>query len=87
MRDWLNAIFTFIGAASLSDLEYAAIDTSKLTLLTYNQAAYDALSAVLATRDSVSTMQARLIGIFAAKGFTVSPADTGKTNIYLGSAL
>lgn len=87
MRDWLNAILAFIGTSSLTDLEYAAIDISKLTLQTYNQAAYDALSGVLSVRENVSTMQTRLIGFFAAKGFTVSPASTGKSNIFLGDAL
>jgi len=87
MRDWLNAILAFIGTSSLTDLEYAAINIDLLTVQTYNQAAYDALSGVLSVRENVSTMQARLIGFFAAKGLTVSPAATGKSNIYLGDAL
>ncbi len=87
MRDWLNAIFAFIGAVSLSDVEYAAIDTTKLTIQTYNQPAYDALAAVLVTRDGVSTMQERLLAFFKAKGLDAVPAATGKSNIYLGDVL
>lgn len=87
MRDWLNAILAFIGTSSLTDGEYAGIDTSLLTLNTYNQAAYDALATVLDSRDAVSTMQDRLVGFFKAKGVDVAEADTAKSNIYLGSVL
>lgn len=87
MRDWLNAILVFIGSASLSDLEYAAIDISKLEVQVYNQAAYDALSAVLVARETVSTMQKRLEGFFTAKGLNVVTAQTGKSNIFLGDSL
>lgn len=87
MRDWLNAIFSFIGTSSLTDVEYASIDTSLLTLQTYNQAAYDALAAVLNSRESASTMQKRLIAFFGAKGLEVASLDTAKSNIYLGSVL
>lgn len=87
MRDWLNAIFAFIGTSSLTDPEYAGIDTSLLTVNTYNQAAYDALAAVLTGRDAVSTMQDRLVAFFKAKGLDVAALDTAQSNIYLGSVL
>lgn len=87
MRDWLNAILAFIGTSSLTDLEYAAIDTDLLTLNTYNQAAYDAEAAVLTSREAVSTMQDRLIAFFKAKGLDVAAVSTAKSNIYLGSVL
>lgn len=86
MRDWLNAILAFIGTSSLTDGEYGGIDTDLLTLNTYNQAAYDALAAVLVTRGSAGNMDQRLIAFFSAKGVSVA-ADTASSNIYLGSVL
>ncbi len=87
MRDWLNAIFSFIGTTSLTDAEYNGINFVNITLQTYNQAAYDELSKVLLAREAVSDMQKRLLGVFTAKGATIAPAVTAKTNIYLGDAL
>lgn len=87
MRDWLNAILIFIGTSTLTDLEYAAIDTDLLTLNTYNQAAYDALAAVLDSREAVSTLQDRLVAFFEAKGVSVAEADTAKSEIYLGGVI
>jgi hypothetical protein len=88
MRDWLNAIFTFIGTSSLTDPEYASINFLNLEVNNYNQAAYDELSKVLEGRENVSTMQARLVGVFHAKGLTgLAVASTGSSEIYLGSVL
>lgn len=87
MRDWLNAILVFIGTTSLTDEEYDSINFLNLTTNVYNQAAYDELSAVLLTRESVSTMQARLLGVFTAKGASIEGAVTAKTNIYIGDVL
>lgn len=87
MRDWLNAILAFISVESLTDGEYSGIDTSALTLNTYNQAAYDALAEVLEAREAISTVQEKLVAFFKAKGLDVEENDTGKSNIYLGDAL
>lgn len=88
MRDWLNAILIFIGAPSLTDDEYNSINFLHLETSVYNQAAYDELSKVLAEREDVSTMQSRLSGFFRAKGLdTLSPADTGKSQILVGCPL
>lgn len=87
MRDWLNAILGFIGTSSLTDVEYNSINFLNLTTNVYNQAAYDELSKVIATRDGVSTLQGKLVGFFTAKGLAVSPAVTGNSKIYLGSVL
>jgi hypothetical protein len=87
MRDWLNAIFTFIGTSSLTDEEYAGINFVDMVALTYNQAAYDQLALVLEAREAVSDLQQRLVGIFNAKGVDVKAHSTAKTNIYLGDAL
>lgn len=87
MRDWLNAILGFISASSLTDEEYDSINFVNLEVQVYNQAAYDQLATVLKLRESVSSVQDRLIAFFQAKGTAVTPATTGKSNIYIGSAL
>lgn len=87
MRDWLNAIFTFIGTSSLTDQEYNGMNFVDMVAQTYNQAAYDNLSAVLLARESASTMQSRLVGVFKAKGADIKELEIAKTNIYLGDAL
>lgn len=87
MRDWLNAILTFIGTTSLTDVEYSSIDQTGMVSMTYNQEAYDQLSAILVSRENVSTMQDRLIGFFKAKGFDVAAANTASSEIYFGDVL
>lgn len=87
MRDWLNAILGFIGTTSLTDEEYQSMNLVNVETQIYSQAAYDALSAVLVGRENVSQMQERLVGVFAAKGTQVKPAELAKTNILLGIAL
>lgn len=87
MRDWINAVFVFIGASTLSDLEYAGIDQTGMTSMVYNQAAYDQMAAVLLAREAVSDMQARLVGVFTAKGAQITQIETAKTNVYIGSVL
>lgn len=87
MRDWFNAIFIFIGTTSLTDVEYASMNVLNITTNVYSQAAYDELAKVLVSREAVSTMQDRLVGIFQAKGTDVVAADTAKTNIYVGDVL
>lgn len=87
MRDWLNAILGFIGTTSLTDEEYAGMNLLNVETQVYSQAAYDALSAVLAGRENVSTMQQRLVGVFKAKGTDVNPASLAKTEILLGIPL
>ena len=88
MRDWLNAILGFIGSESLTDGEYATINALPLEVNVYNQAAYDQLSKVLATREGMSTMQDRLAGFFRAKGLTtLTVADTAKSQVLVGIPL
>lgn len=84
MRDFLNGILTFIVATSLTDEEYATVTA---TLPIYDQASYDDLSAILASRESVSTYQDRLLAYYQARGAEITPAKTGKSNILIGGAL
>lgn len=87
MRDWFNAVFAFIGTTSLTDQEWAAVNALNVETQVYNQAAYDQMDAVLASRESVSTMRDRLVGVFRAKGADIKATETAKTNIYLGDVL
>ena len=84
MRNFLDSILIFIGATSLTDDEFNTV-TASLPL--YNQATYNDLSKILAERESISDMQDKLLAFYKAKGFDVSAADTGKSNILFGSPL
>ena len=87
MREWLNAILLFIEAESLTDLEYDGINFLNITQGEYNQAAYDELAKVLASREMVSNTIDRLGAFFTAKGLPVAPLDKAVSNILLGFAL
>ncbi len=84
MRDFLNAILVFIGATSLTDLEF---DGLSIDSAAYNEATYTALAQVLEARESVSDLQDKLVAYFAAKGVSVTALNTGKSNIFLGAVL
>lgn len=84
MREWFDSILDFITAESLTDDEY---DTMTSTMPIYDQQSYDDLSRVLAAREAVSTLQARLVNYYTAKGVTVVAASTGKSNILVGAVL
>lgn len=87
MRDWLNSVLAFIGATSLTDVEYDSINFVSLEVQVYNQAAYDELTKVISSRELVSNTQDRLTALFQAKGADLTPAQTGKSNILIGGAL
>lgn len=87
MRDWINAVFAFIGTTSLTDVEYDAIDQTGMITLNYNQAAYDQMAATLLAREAVSDLQERLVGIFRAKGAEITQIETTESNIYIGDVL
>lgn len=84
MRDFLNGILTFIGAESLTDLEFESITA---TIPIYDQDSYDALFSVLDSRESVSILIERLNSYYYAKGAEVNTSTGGKSNIYIGSVL
>ena len=84
MRAFLNAILAFIGAESLTDEEFDSVESSSQT---YDQASYDDLAAILEAREAVSTMQERLLNYYNARGAEISENDSGKSNIYAGSAI
>lgn len=87
LREWLNAVLSFISATSLTDLEYDGMNFLSLESQVYNQAAYDQLAAVLEAREAISDTQDRLVAVFKAKGTDVDAVDTGLSNIYIGDVL
>lgn len=84
MRDFLNAILSFIGAESLTDEEF---DSLTIDSASYNVATYEALSAVLVSRETISNLQDRLYAYFTARGVVTTQVSTGKSNIFVGSVL
>ena len=84
MRDFLNAILSFIGATSLTDNEFDALEIDSAT---YDAATYSALSGVLVSRESISTLHEKLAFYFQAKGVSITVTNTGKSNIFLGGVL
>lgn len=87
MREWVSAIFAFIGTTSVTDLEWASFNALNVTTNTYDQAAYDEMDKILVSRDSVSTMRDRLVGVFKAKGGEITAIEQAKTNIFIGAVL
>jgi hypothetical protein len=84
MRTFLDGILSFIGAVSLSDEEFALIDLEDEE---YSLEVYDALSAVLDSRESVSMMQEKLEAFFVAKGVSVAENYEPKSNVLIGGGL
>ena len=75
----------FISATSITDIEFATVTGFDPV---FNQKSYEDASRILAERETVSNIQERLIGLYKAKGFDVSPeAKTGKSNIFIGAVL
>lgn len=84
MRDYLDAILSFIGAESLTDEEFESIDLED----TDDQVAnYNSLVEVLRARDLVSDMISRLRYYFLAQGVAVSEPVTATSNIFVGAEL
>ena len=84
MRAFLNAILSFIGASSLTDVEFDALS---IETYGYDLATYNALLAVVDARESVSDTRDRLRYYFLAKGVAVSESSSGKSNILIGFGL
>jgi hypothetical protein len=84
LREFLNAILSFIGTTSLTDNEFDALPIDSAA---YNSATYEALAGVLQSRESVSTIKDKLYFYFKARGVEVTEVSTGRSNIFLGSVL
>jgi hypothetical protein len=84
MRDYLNAVLSFIGSESLTDDEFDSIDLED----TNDQVAnYNSLLSILQARDVVSGMTTRLQYYYLAKGVEVSAPNNAVSNIFVGSPL
>lgn len=83
MRDFLNAILLFIGAASLTDEEF---DSIELSTAEYSLEVYSALDDLLLSRESVSSLRDRLRFFFMAKGLMIVEPG-GSSNILVGGSL
>ncbi len=85
MRDFIDEILTFIGTATMTDGEYASVSIDSAS---YDQPTYEAILAMLNTRESISTFVDRLTAYFEAKGVVVVPPEsTGSSNIFVGGDL
>lgn len=88
MREFLDDILEFIGSESLTDEEFATIDSELSD--EYSKEVYLALRAVLEERENVSDKVTRLGHFFAAKGLVESEIESTPTptsNIFIGGAL
>lgn len=84
MRDFLNSILYFIGSESMSDEEFSTVLS---TYEVYDQSTYDDLLRIVNVRGSVSNEAERLSGYFTARGANFTPANIGRTNIFMGCPL
>lgn len=85
MRDFLDAILAFVGSESLTDEEFDGIDLEEEE---YTQETYDALKAVLESREGVSSQLTRLAHYFEAKGVDVDDSEaTPASEIFFGDEL
>lgn len=86
MRDFLDAILAFIESESLTDEEFGTITLDEPE---YTKEVYEALKAVLLSRESVSGQGKRLKLYFIAKGVDLNDSDTrpAASQIFIGSEL
>lgn len=87
MRDFLNAILTFIGTSTLTDDEFEEFED---LVYGYNIATYNAVKMLLIERDETTETTERLKFYFSAKGLDVDPVaveETAKSNIFIGASL
>jgi hypothetical protein len=90
LRDFLDAILSFIGSESLDDEEFDGIDLPEPP--EYTEASYLALKQVLNDRESVSVQAERLKLYFLARGVDLGdsesiPANPPQSNILIGGEL
>ena len=84
IRDFLNGVLAFLGAASLSDEEF---DSLSIESAAYDVDTYGALLVVIDAREMVSGLRDRLRYLFLAKGVDVSASTPSKSNVLVGSVL
>lgn len=84
MRDFVNAILSFIGSASLNDEEFELIT---ITSQTYTAALYAEIMLVLDSREAVSNTRDRLTAYFTARGVQVTTPSVANSKIFIGDGL
>lgn len=84
MREFLDAILEAISAASLTDDEY---NTIGLESAGHDVETYNALLALLDSRELISSSRDRLTAYFVARGVSVVESSAAKSNIFVGSGL
>lgn len=77
----------FIGATSLTDEEYATTTNLPDDVGTYTVEVYNALLAILDSREIISGTRDKLTFLFKAKGVPVVPTTPARSNIFIGSGL
>lgn len=90
LREFLDAIFSFINIDSISDDEWDDILEPLDLEEEYSLATYKGLKAVLASRESISNSYLKLGSYYKAKGVDLSEpevAPTPITNIFVGGVL
>ena len=80
----MDAILAFIGSTSLTNDEFDTID---LESQSYTVECYEALLAVLDSRESVSNARDRLRYYFLARDVSVTETSAAKSNILIGGEL
>lgn len=84
MRDFIDSILTFIGTSSLTDNEF---DSLTIQAAAYDVETYNAIWAILDSRESISTLGDRLTYYFQAKGLEITTPSSAKSNILVGGVL
>jgi hypothetical protein len=84
MREWIDAILSVIGAASLSDEEFESLT---IVFYGYDLATYNAILAVLDARETVSSTRDRLRYYFMGAGVEIGESVPAKSNILVGEVL
>ena len=84
MRSFIDAILSFIGADSLTDVEFA---TFTISVEAYTKELYVEILAVLDSRELVSNTRDRLTYYFKARGIEVIESSPARSNIYAGGGL
>ncbi len=86
VRSFSNEILAFIDSESLTDEEYESMPEG--LSVDYSKATYEALKAVLQTRDGVSAQLKKLKAYFIAKGADLTaPARDPNSQILVGCVL
>jgi hypothetical protein len=85
LKSNLNAILAFIGTTSLTDTEYSVIEAA-LGSEYEDSDVYDALYAIISTREGASDVLNRLIYYYYAKNVSIGRPEP-ESNVYIGGVL